>query len=306
MTLHKELSTAKTLLAGRLEDVDALSLLIKQYTTFLRQEMPGRSYCKYSEEMQQWFANLSKKYSTSTVNKIHQYALITQMQDSLVELERTDHGARLPDSVIASVHTWFEHLAKEISHETYSADIESDLFRKDLAISALNLWPSGSIGHYEQVTLPLRFIFANGIKQFLTGSKMVLWTLKNNRHNLYDLHMEDRRTNPYFLEQGWREFYQELAERLESESHISGIFSQAWFWDPRVSEISPNFAYLRALPESGGASFYFLYEDNDSNHVAMQNKKRKRLYVEGKYKPVSYLMIWPRRALLEWANTLQG
>ena len=201
------------------------------------------------------------------------------------------------------MHTWFEYLAREIASETYSADIEGDLFRKDLSISALNLWPSGSICHYERATLPRRFIVANGIKQFLTGTHMLLWTLNNNRHDMYDFHMEDRRKNPHFLEQGWREFYQEMAERLKVEPQVSGIYSQAWFWDPRVAEISPKFAYLRTMPESGGASFFFLYEDNDSNHVAMQNKKRKRYYDEGKYKPVSYLMIWPRSALLQWAST---
>lgn len=305
MTLQQELSTAKTQLEAQLLDVDSLPLLIEQYTTFLRKDMPGRSYCVFTKPMQRWLTNLSNKYSASTVNKIHQLELVTLMQGSLLDLEKAGHGIKLPNRVIASVHTWFEYLAKEIVHETYSADIASDLFRKDLSISALNLWPSSSIGHYEQATLPRRFLVANGIKQFLAGAHMLLWTLNNKRHSLYDFHMEDRRKNPHFLEQGWREFYKELAERLEAEPHISGIYSQAWFWDPCVAEISSKFAYLRAIPESGGASFYFLYKDNDSNHVAMQNKKRKRLYDEGKYSPVSYLMIWPRNKLLQWANTTQ-
>ena len=306
MTLQQELCAAKTLLEGQLLDVDSLPLLIEQYTTFLRKDMPGRSYCVFSEAMQRWLTNLSNKFSTSTVNKIHQLELVTLMQGSLAEIEKADHGTKLPNRIIASVHAWFEYLAKEIVSETYSADIASDLFKKDLSISALNLWPSSSICHYERTTLPRRFIVANGIKQLLAGTHMLLWTLKNNRHGLYEIHNEDRRTNPHFLEQGWREFYEEMAERLEAEPRIAGRCAASWFWDTRVAEISPKFAYLRALPESGGASFYFLYEDNTSNHVALQNKKRKRLYNEGKYNPSSYLMIWPRSALLQWANSTQG
>ena len=306
MTLQQELCAAKTLLEDQLLEVDSLPLLIEQYTTFLRKDMPGRSYCAFSEAMQHWFTNLSNKFSTSTVNKIHQLELVTLMQGSLAKIEKTDHGTKLPDRIIGSVHAWFGYLANEIVSETYSADIASDMFQKDLSISALNLWPSSSICHYEQTTLPRRFLVANGVKQLLAGTHMLFWTLDNNRHALYEFHMDDRRTNPHFLEQGWRDFYEEMAERLEAEPHISGIFSQAWFWDPRVAEISSKFAYLRSLQESGGASFYFLYEDNDSNHVALQNKKRKRLYDEGKYKPVSYLMIWPREALLKWANSTQG
>ena len=305
MTLQQELCAAKTLLEGQLLDVDSLPLLIEQYTTFMRKDMPGRSYCVFSEAMQRWLTNLSDKFSTRTVNKIHQLELVTLMQGSLAEIEKAGHGTKMPGRVISSVRTWFEYLAKQIVSETYSADIASDLFRKDLSISALNLWPSSSICHYEQTTLPRRFIVADGMKQVLAGTYMLLWTLKNNRR-LYETHNEDRRTNPHFLEQGWRQFYEEMAERLEVEPHISGIFAGSWFWDPRVAEISPKFAYLRSLPESGGASFFFLYKDNTSNHVALQDKKRKRFYDEGKYIPSSYLMIWPRSALLQWANSSQG
>jgi len=305
MTLQQELCTAKKLLEGRLSDVDSLPLLIEQYTTFMRKDMPGRSYCVFSEAMQRWLANLSDKFSTSTVNKIHQLELVTLMQGSLAEIEKADQETKLPSRIITSVHAWFEYLTKEILSETYVADIANDLFKKDLSISALNLWPSSSICHYERMTLPRRFIVADGMKQLLAGTRMLLWTLKNNRC-LYETHNEDRRTNPHFLEQGWRELYQEMAERLEGEPHIAGVFAASWFWDPRIAEISPKFAYLRALPESGGASFYFLREDNTSNHVALQNKKRKRLYDEGKYIPSSYVMIWPRSALLQWANSTQG
>lgn len=303
MTLHQELRTAKSLLESQLIVVESLPELIEQYTTFLRNDMPGRPYCKYSEAMQRWLEDLSNSFSVDTVNKIHQLELVTLMQDSLAAIEKTDQGTALPDRTIASVFDWFEYLTKEIVNETYTADITSDFFRKDLSISALNLWPTSSIGHYERATLPRRFIVANGIKQFLAGTQMIWWTLNNKRHDLYDFHMEDRRKNPYFLEQGWREFYQELADRLVVEPQITGIFSQAWFWDPQVAKISPKFAYLREMPESGGASFFYLFEDDNDNHVALQNKKRKLLFDEGKYKPVSYLMIWPRNALLKWAKT---
>ena len=88
MTLQAQLGAAKTLLQGQLADVNSLSLLIDQYTTFLREDMPGRSYNQFSDAMKCWLADLSSRFSTNTVNKIHQFELVTLMQSSLEKMEK--------------------------------------------------------------------------------------------------------------------------------------------------------------------------------------------------------------------------
>ncbi|MGF1769360.1 hypothetical protein L4D06_18505 [Enterovibrio makurazakiensis] len=308
MTLQTKLNDLHEMIESRLnKQVDTLSTVREQYLSFVQDEMPGRAYSHFPDEMNRWLEQLSNTHSKDVEADIHQLALVALMQRSLRSLDSSDqaglasHDVTMPTMVIDSIKEWFEYLADDIATGSYEPDVHSDLFRKDIAISALNMWPSRSICHYEPRPLPRRFLTANGIGQFVSAADMLLRKL-NNRQNMYELHMEDRRTNPDFLEPGWRAFYLEIAQRLESEPHVSGIFAQSWFWDPSVIQASSKMAYLRTLPESGGASFYLLESCDDAGHVALQNKKRRRLFDEGKYTPKSYLMIWPRDDIVRWAK----
>ncbi len=312
MSLQMQLDDVCEMIENRLNGkVENLPRLRQQYVSFVQNEMPGRAYTHFPDEMNSWLDQLAKTYSKEVVADIHQLVLVDLMQRSLLLLEppcsanQRGYYEKLPMIVIDSIKEWFAYIADSIATDDYESAAMSDLFRKDLAISALNMWPSRSICHYEPRALPRRFLVASGISQFVYAADMLLRKIKN-RKNMYELHMEDRRMYPYFLESGWRECYLEIAHRLESEPHVSGIFAQSWFWDPAVIEASAKMGYLRKLPESGGAKFYLLKEFNDPSHVALHNKKRRRLFEEGVYTPKSYLMVWPREAILRWATAQQS
>ncbi|WP_051563841.1 hypothetical protein [Enterovibrio calviensis] len=311
MSLQTLLGELRELIENRLDGKGVnLPEVRQQYVSFVQDQMPGRAYSHFPDDMDRWFEQLFDTLSAEMMADVHQLALVDLMLSSLRSLDsqRPEDNSvcvnTLPMVVIESVKEWFTYLADSMAAGDYEPDVTSDLFRKDLAISALNMWPSGSICHYEPRALPRRFLTANGITQFVSAADMLLRKIKD-RQQMYELHMEDRRTNPHFLEAGWREFYLEIAQRMKSEPQISGIFAQSWFWDAEVIQASSKMAYLRNLPESGGASFYLLEACDDAEHVALQNKKRRRLFEEGKYTPKSYLMIWPREALLRWAKGQQ-
>jgi len=311
MSLRSMLDELRELLEKRLDGkVHDLSDIRQKYIAFVQIKMPRNTYSLFPNDMECWLSELTRTYSAQVLIDIQQLVLVDLMNSSLRSLDPTSIGKQyrhlemLPPNVIESVKEWFRQLVESMFAGNYIHGINSDLFRKDLAISALNMWPSRSICHYEMSALPRRFLTTNGIAQLFSASSMLLRKIKN-RQFMYEFHMEDRRKNPHFLEAGWREFYLEIAQRLKSETHVSGIFAQSWFWDPVVIKTFPKMTYLRKLPESGGAMFYLLDKCDDPTHVALQNKKRQRLYEKKLYIPKSYLMVWPREMIIHWANEQQ-
>ncbi len=311
MTLQASLYELRDLFEKRLHGkVNELSGIRQKYHTFVQINMSGHPYSLFPNDMKCWLSELKRIYNAQILMDIHLLVFVDLMLSSLRSLEpissgkQDPHFENLPPNVIDSVTQWFEYLVDSMVSGDYKPDMESDLFKKDLAISALNMWPSSSICHYEMRVLPRHFLISNGIEQFFSASSMLLRHIKN-RQFMYEFHMEDRRKIPHFLEAGWQKFYLEIAQRLMSETHVSGIFAQSWFWDPDVIKAFPKMTYLRKLPESGGAVFYLLDKCDDPKHVALQNKKRQRLYEQKLYMPKSYLMVWPRESMLRWANEQQ-
>jgi len=65
--------------------------------------------------------------------------------------------------------------------------------------------------------------------------------------------------------------------------------------------VSPRLAYIREQPEQNGASFFRIAPNPDSGALA-KSATRRRLYEEGKYVPTEYCMVWPRKAMIRWAE----
>ena len=42
-----------------------------------------------------------------------------------------------------------------------------------------------------------------------------------------------------------------------------------------------------------------------SGDAFVKSKKRMKLFTEGKYTPKSYLLIWPRKKLTDWAYKIK-
>jgi hypothetical protein len=121
-------------------------------------------------------------------------------------------------------------------------------------------------------------------------------------HPLYEFHT-DRRHLKEFNPAGWLRFYGRAAALLRSNPEVRGVFCSTWWYDPQVACVSPRLAYLREVPEAGGASFYLLGESSQNSGDAIANSpERRRAYAEGSYRPRIYAILWPRQRLLAAAE----
>ena len=102
-----------------------------------------------------------------------------------------------------------------------------------------------------------------------------------------------------FSKEGWDASYRRLALLLADHANLLGVMRASWFMDPRISDISPRLAYLRGVPEAGGAHFLYVAEDHRGTSGALATSEhRRRLFDTGHYRPQVHIMIWPRQALL--------
>jgi hypothetical protein len=108
----------------------------------------------------------------------------------------------------------------------------------------------------------------------------------------------------YFNQAGRLQLFRVVAEIFAWRPELKAFTGDAWYYDPVVAKISPHMAYIRDFPEAHGARLF--RGPVDTGGTALTSAKRRRLYEAGEYEPRRYTMVWPRRALLEWAARDEG
>jgi hypothetical protein len=185
--------------------------------------------------------------------------------------------------------------------EGWSKELD-DYYYKDLAMATRMMFPSGA-----QVT---EASCGFGVKQGLNGglidSARFLWLtlMQGGCKDYYQIHTHTPELSE-FNPQGWNDCYLRIAEMLELNPQVKGIFGGSWFYDPQLKDISPRLMYLQDVPLENGASSFYTHLDTTGNAI-YSSKTRRKLFDEGKYTPKSYLLIWPREAMIKWARAYKS
>jgi hypothetical protein len=100
-----------------------------------------------------------------------------------------------------------------------------------------------------------------------------------------------------FNEEGWNRTYSLIAELLKANSDHKGFCGASWFYDPQLKDVSPRLVYLAGHPLANGADRFHLGLD-DSGSALSKSETRLKLYESGKYVPQSYVLVWPKKAMI--------
>ena len=117
-----------------------------------------------------------------------------------------------------------------------------------------------------------------------------------------EVHTESRELSD-FNEAGWDRAWATAAEILKTRPDMAGMLGSSWFYDPPLEQISPRLAYLRLNPLKHGA--FMVHQGPGEIHTeraATSSPTRKALIEEGKYTARSWIVAWPRAALIRWAD----
>ena len=211
------------------------------------------------------------------------------------------HG--LPESVAALLRMEFARIVADLAHQDDSFyTFANDLFLKDMGLCTLRLLPCGAELVQVDAGVPRRLLMRGGFLQLARGLYFFL-IRSGGFYPMYALHMDPRRKSD-FTPEGWDQTYLRIAELLLRHPEVKGVFGTAWFYDPVLENVSPRLAYVRKRREENGAwNFRHGPSTESTNGALATSPTRRRLHEEGKYRPASYYLVWPRDELLRWAET---
>lgn len=118
-----------------------------------------------------------------------------------------------------------------------------------------------------------------------------------------EVHTESRELSD-FNEAGWDRAWATAAEICKRRPQMAGMIGSSWFYDPPLEQISPRLAYLRVNPLKYGA--FLLHQGPGEIHTqraATSSPTRAALIEKGEYTARSWIVAWPRAALIRWADS---
>jgi hypothetical protein len=206
-----------------------------------------------------------------------------------------------PDALTPIFRAAFARIATrlETERDRFFRD-DSDDMLKELAVLTLTAVPAG----------PRIVLLAPGCPRTLLGRPgspvatlqwlRIQWRLGRGPVVRSHVHQPMRHC---FHEAGIRFGFLVIAEVLRHDTRLRGWIANGWYYDPVLTRISPRLAFVRQIPLRGGA--FSCRGVNVASTVAdalMRSETRRAMYDAGQYRPQSHLVVWPREALLRWAE----
>jgi len=102
-----------------------------------------------------------------------------------------------------------------------------------------------------------------------------------------------------------KEYWRCCALLCKVMPELKGLISIGWIVDPALEWVSPRIYDSGRIPSENGALYFNLGSTAQSIQDALtRSKTRQALYEQGRYRPANWLRIWPRQALIAWADSL--
>ena len=234
-------------------------------------------------------------YGSAALNDFHQLImleLISQFSQRVAHL-------KLPESIHALYALEFERILNLIENgKDFVFDWSNDLFAKDMGICRLHLIPAGA--RLLEITGFSRRPFVSNWRQLLPNLYFLLFKVKAALP-LYEMHVHVSNLKD-FHPLGWRQCLVRIGQLLKLNPQIHGLHGTSWFYDPVLQDVSPHLTYLRDIPCQNGAKTFFVKDDDADSEAFRKSKSRKLLFLDKKYTPKLFLLIWPRNELITFSD----
>jgi hypothetical protein len=247
-----------------------------------------------SKAVDDWIAGVFSGYRDESLNRIRVAAV------ARLALEHSEVEDRLPASVLGLYPNFFERLARFLSNAT-SRTYKPDFYWKDVRYALGLTVPCGllqiDLRYHVGPRLVLRDIVHSALPRlgwdYLLSLAWRRW---------YNTHLDPREMGE-FCPAGWTASFIRIAETLELNPHVCGAAGVSWFYDPVVSGISPDLAYVRLNQIENGAFSVRVGEGpQHTKNALFASRTRQQFYAQGKYSPTGFLIAWPRKSLIAWAK----
>jgi hypothetical protein len=96
--------------------------------------------------------------------------------------------------------------------------------------------------------------------------------------------------------------YHRIARSMRIQTDLRAFVAESWFHSPETHRVSPHLAWLNTAIVENGGSVTVLGPAHPDSGVFTGGLERRRLYDRGEFVPTTAVAIWPRRAMLAWAD----
>lgn len=225
-------------------------------------------------------------------------ALAASLWTAMVDVLQSGRYESLPRRVRWHQGIQIRRILQAEYDSTDWLSLDSDLFHKDFGLASLRLYAAAAQVIDPCCGVPRSVIFRAGF----AGDFSVLPAMLDigGFSPLLQIHTHLRYLDE-FNPEGWNECYRTCGDIYSMHPELRGVYGGSWFYDPLVSSISQRLAYLREVPQAGGAHIVFGAAKGDFVQDAISTSpSRRKLYESGEYKPRSFFMVWGRRRQLDW------
>jgi hypothetical protein len=221
---------------------------------------------------------------------------------SIIKTLNSERFNLLPIRVKKHQLNHYARIIRNTSGDLNYCELGNDTFQKEFGLATMRLYAAGSqlIDHHSGI--PRSILVKNGILD--VPRRLSIFTKLGGFKPFFEIH-----THTAYLDEfnanGWNECYRCCSELYKIHPEILGMFGGSWFYDPALSEHSPRLNYLRETPLKGGAFLMYSAFNAQSIHDATSTSvTRKKLYLEGKYLPKIYTLLWKNKDQINWSNNL--
>lgn len=271
-----------------------------RYIELLDQIPEECSYNYFSDEITKIWGQIIDNWGADILEKYNRVTMETLID--LYEPRAVQH--RYSDSIVDQFRASLLRIKKAIGLVPYGGDYShtSDIFHKDLAICRQKVFPAGARLVEKHGAFQRSLLYSGNVVQFMKFLFFYIFVARKNQP-YYRIHTHQRDLSA-FNPEGWDLCIRRIASMLELHPEVRGMVGGSWFYDPVLEKISPRLLYVRKLPQTHGA-WVFRAGPDTSGSALSKSQTRKQLYEEGAYKPMAYVIIWPRKAMIKFSKQYQ-
>ncbi|CAN5812012.1 hypothetical protein BH11PSE12_BH11PSE12_21780 [soil metagenome] len=255
----------------------------------------GVKYHFQSQEQQDFYRTFEQDFGKKNIGIFHKIVMLELMNQFPARVQKL----KIPLSIVEMFHAEFERIVNLIGNDSnFVFDWTNDFFAKDMGICTFRIIPAGA-QLVEISGVPRRVILRN-LSQLPAALPFFLFKTKGFKP-FYEIHTHSGNLTEFSLD-GWNRCYVRIGELLKLNPEIKGMLGGSWFYDPFLSVISPRLEYLRGIPCENGAKVFFSQDEGADSSALSKSESRKKMYVDGKYTPKAFLLVWARDDLINFSE----
>lgn len=228
-------------------------------------------------------------------NMVERTLLLLAAQDAAAQVS----GLTVSDAVKALFAQEFEFFANPPTDWLKHFQVDDVRFREMVRIATLRRFPAGQF-HWEISGFPRSWV-AKARQPWAVMAHVI--GRMGGFAPLFELHLNARRRNRLVLLEHEADIsYYRAARSAEKQAGVRGLLLASWLFCRSTAQVTPHLSWLRRTPESAGALLVELGPASTDSGFLIGSELRRTLYEQGLYRPTLTCVLWPRKALIDWAN----